>query len=187
VINNECYNISRSYKFLNEHQPALIGASGEEQVIGVLSRLPAGYHIINDINIHFDGAIYWKAGHEYIGNCQIDHVVIGPTGVFMLETKVWKSSGFELKSHELVHQVRRSNYGLWYYLKEFYRRDDTPKIRTVVVSVNGAPSNRKPDDYIDIVTPHHLCEYILAKRTVLSQQAIQKIVRILARDKRLSL
>jgi hypothetical protein len=187
AINNECNNISRSYKFLKENQSFLAGADGEEFVIGVLSRLPAEYHIINDVNIHFDRAIHWKKRHEYIKNCQIDHIVVGPTGIFMLETKNWKSSDIELKSDNLKHQVERSSLALWYYLKEFYWRSEWPKIRTVIVSMKGSPSERKPDKYIDIVTPHRLCEYITARKIALSEDAVHKLVRIIARDKRLSL
>jgi hypothetical protein len=187
AINNECNNISRSYKFLKENQPFLAGADGEEYVIGVLSRLPAEYHIINDVNIHFDRAIRWKKRNEYIKNCQIDHIVIGPTGIFLVETKNWKSSDIELKSDNLKHQVQRASLALWYYLKEFYWQSEWPKIRTVIVSMKGSPSGRKPDKYIDIVTPHRLCKYITARKSALDEDAIHKLVRILARDKRLSL
>lgn len=50
------------------------GARGEEKVAGVLAGLPDGYHVFND----------FKAGSGYV-----DHVVLGPTGVFSVETKCW--------------------------------------------------------------------------------------------------
>jgi len=187
AINDEYINISRSFKFIKENQTFLAGADGEEYVIEVLSRLPAEYHIINDVNIHFNKAIYWKKGHEHIRNCQIDHVVVGPTGIFLLETKNWKSSDIELKSDKLKHQVERSNLALWYYLKEFYWRSEWPRIRTVVVSMNNSPSGRKPDKYIDIMTPHRLCDYIASRKIALSEDVVHKLVRIIARDKRLTM
>lgn len=50
------------------------GARGEEKVAGVLAGLPEGYHVFND----------FKAGSGYV-----DHVVLGPTGIFSVETKCW--------------------------------------------------------------------------------------------------
>lgn len=50
------------------------GARGEEKVAGVLAGLPDGYHVFND----------FKAGSAFV-----DHVVLGPTGVFSVETKCW--------------------------------------------------------------------------------------------------
>ena len=50
------------------------GARGEEKVAGVLAGLPDGFHVFND----------FKAGSAFV-----DHVVLGPTGVFSVETKCW--------------------------------------------------------------------------------------------------
>jgi hypothetical protein len=51
------------------------GARGEEKVAGILAGLPDGYHVFNDVSS--------AAG-------QIDHVVVGPAGVFAVETKNWR-------------------------------------------------------------------------------------------------
>lgn len=52
-----------------------IGARGEEKVCGLLRNLPEQYHVFNDFvacGVH------------------VDHVVVGPTGVYSLETKFWR-------------------------------------------------------------------------------------------------
>lgn len=51
-----------------------IGADGEEAVIRVLQNLDSSYKIINDIVLPGDKQ-------------NIDHVVVGPAGVFVIETK----------------------------------------------------------------------------------------------------
>ena len=51
------------------------GARGEEKVSGILKSLPAAYHVFND----------FAAGRSHV-----DHVVVGPGGVFALETKFWR-------------------------------------------------------------------------------------------------
>jgi hypothetical protein len=185
IITHECHNVVSSYEFLINNQSFLIGADGEEFVISVLSDLPDEYHVVNDVNLHFHRAIHWKERHEYIKNCQIDHIVVGPTGIFLVETKNWKSSDIELKSDELRHQVRRASLALWYYLKDYYRRAERPKIRNVIVSMKDFPSGRKPDKYIDVVTPHQLCGYITRREIVLSEDVVKRLVDIITRTGRL--
>lgn len=181
VIRNECANVAGSYVFLKENQSFLIGAHGEEQVITHLSRLPDDYHIVNDVNLHFNRAIHWKKGDEYIRNCQIDHVVVGPTGIFLLETKNWKPSDIEIKSHELKHQVGRANYALWYVLKDSYRRTEVPGIRNAVISMNGTPSGRKLDRFIDVMIPHEICDYISRREVTLSEDDVKNVIEIITR------
>ena len=51
------------------------GARGEEKVAAILRSLPAPYHIFND---------FVACGRH------IDHVVVGPAGVYAVETKFWR-------------------------------------------------------------------------------------------------
>lgn len=50
------------------------GARGEERVAGILASLPETYHVFNDF---------------VAGGTHVDHVVVGPAGVFAIETKYW--------------------------------------------------------------------------------------------------
>ena len=51
------------------------GARGEEKVAGILKTLPEAYHVFNDFPV---------------GRTRVDHVVVGPGGVFSIETKFWR-------------------------------------------------------------------------------------------------
>ena len=51
------------------------GARGEEKVSGILACLPDTYHVFNDFAV---------------GRRHVDHVVVGPGGVFSIETKFWR-------------------------------------------------------------------------------------------------
>lgn len=55
------------------------GAEGEERVGSSLARLPDGWHVFHDLSIGTQGA-------------NIDHLVIGPGGVFTLNTKNLKGN-----------------------------------------------------------------------------------------------
>ncbi len=50
------------------------GARGEERVSGILQSLPDTYHVFNNF---------------VAGSRHVNHVVVGPAGVFALETKFW--------------------------------------------------------------------------------------------------
>lgn len=52
------------------------GARGEERVAALLAGLPARFHVFHDVAF-------------CVGAGGIDHVVVGPTGVFAVETKCW--------------------------------------------------------------------------------------------------
>ena len=58
------------------------GAAGEEIVARELGFLPAGYHVFHSLEAG-GGVMMWRGG-------DIDHVVVGPTGVFAIETKNWR-------------------------------------------------------------------------------------------------
>lgn len=54
----------------------LKGAEGEEKVARSLSFLPAGYSVFNDLQLEDGGPSF-------------DHIVVAPTGLFVIETKNW--------------------------------------------------------------------------------------------------
>lgn len=64
------------------------GARGEERVAYILSGLSDEYHVFHD----------FVAGGEHV-----DHVVVGPTGVFSVETKSWRGSVSVSEGHVLVN------------------------------------------------------------------------------------
>lgn len=72
-----------------------VGARGEERVAGVLATLPETYHVFHD---------FVADGHP------VDHVVLGPAGVFAIETKNWRGKVTVEDGHVLVdgHLADRS-------------------------------------------------------------------------------
>lgn len=68
----------------------LMGLRGERAVGKALEELPPGYRVIHDLDI---------------GRGNVDHVVIGPSGVFAIETKVWNGR-FSSRGGRLFHNGR---------------------------------------------------------------------------------
>ncbi len=54
----------------------LKGAAGEEKVARILSFLPASHTVFNNLDLEESGP-------------DLDHIVIAPSGVFVIETKTW--------------------------------------------------------------------------------------------------
>lgn len=74
-------------KGLKRIERFFVGARGEERVSGILSRLPDRYHVFND---------FVACG------AHVDHVVVGPAGVFAVETKFWRGAVTVEDDHILV-------------------------------------------------------------------------------------
>ena len=62
------------------------GARGEEAMAGMLARLPDDWHVYHDF---------------VAGKYHVDHVLVGPAGVFAVETKNWRDQ-VVLESGELI-------------------------------------------------------------------------------------
>lgn len=74
----------RIYSKIRKDEPWRKGLKGETTVEQALSKLPNDYYIIHDVVLNFKRRV------------QIDHVVVGPTGIFAIETK---SMGGNLRPH----------------------------------------------------------------------------------------
>ena len=180
-VKKGCSNVLDNHTFITDNMSFYIGAIGEETVINALSRLPDEYHLFNDVNLRFSPPIHWREKNDYIKSSQIDHIVVGPTGLFLVETKNWKLSDIETRSDKLVYQVRRSSLALWYYLRKHYARNNVPKTRNVIISVQGCRPGQRLGPHIDITTPNRLCEYITRRASALPTAAVERLVTVIGR------
>ncbi len=67
-----CVGLINGFKRIERY---FIGARGEERVSQLLSALSDNYHVFNDF---------------IAGSLHVDHVVLGPAGIFAVETKFWR-------------------------------------------------------------------------------------------------
>jgi Nuclease-related domain. len=83
----------------NQCKIAKSGLDGERSALEVLSSLGSEYHVVSDLEIEFDGK-----------KSQIDSVIIGKNGVFVMETKNVKGCivGTEQDQNVTVHKVGRN-------------------------------------------------------------------------------
>jgi hypothetical protein len=82
----------------------LRGAAGEIHVAKLLTRLPDEFCVINDLSTP---------------NGNIDHIVVGPTGVFLLDTKSWRGIVTADGNGELLRNGKPTDKP---YIRQFVRR-----------------------------------------------------------------
>lgn len=79
--------LERKKRVIDEVNNSIYGALGEMKVVRELEKLSDEYFLINDFSVSFSKAIYHKKEDEHILSIQIDHILVAPSGIFLIETK----------------------------------------------------------------------------------------------------
>lgn len=149
-----------------ENQGLRKGAAGEEAVAKELDKLPDGWFVVNDVRV---------------GESQIDHIVLGPKGIFCIETKhsgtvrIDKGGNFyrlEKKMWVPTNSPAVQNMRHIKSLKKFLSRefDFHPTIKSVVVYVGQGRFELEaltvPPGNTRIAFFNNLRDYLLAQPDV---------------------
>lgn len=133
----------------------LVGARTEVDVIASLARLPDEYTVFSDIRlsaeryIHFNGAPLRSA--------QIDHLVLTPAGVFVIETKRWSLKFVESGDyHDPFDQTQRAAYLCYDQLR---RQFGKIRVRSIIACAGQLPSAPK-DSHVKVLAVPELIGYI---------------------------
>jgi hypothetical protein len=170
---------------LQENNNLIYGAKGEEQVFVKLKDLSDDHAVINDYKVHLPYTIYDKKSSSWINSAQIDHLVIGPTGVFVIETKNWSNKFYSQGSYySPVKQVQRFGLVIYILLNEalkygrlngFDHNDRERKIfpRNILLNLN-----QDQFTYIkntQILRLSDLNDYIINRPAVFSEEQVQSL------------
>ena len=159
--------------------PEYWGAAGELKVLQELRQLDDRYHILCDVNIQLQKYVSYNREWN-LRTAQIDFVVVGPTGIYVMEVKNWSSDRVNhhtgLNPHE---QVDRAGRVLWIYLKQhsfFYK----PQVTNLLVPVQGNIGYNPNYRSVLIRNPYGLVKFINENnRNYLDENRIFKVVKIL--------
>ncbi|MEM4196114.1 MAG: nuclease-related domain-containing protein [Methanothermobacter sp.] len=150
------------------------GYEDELIVTNCLRRLPQGYHILN--NVQLPGA----DGH-------MDHVVVGPTGVYVIETKSYSGNYIvkgdrwflndELRKEEVRSpsiQAKRNAAAI----KEFLETRDiyVSWVNAVVAFLSASCTIMEEDEHCRILKPCQVPEHIMESRLMLGESKVKRIV-----------
>jgi hypothetical protein len=165
---------------IDKLSPLIYGALGEVKVAETLQVLPDAYYLINDYSLSFSPPIYNKNDRDYIKSIQIDHILLGPTGLFLIETKNWSEKSLDrVDLRSPVQQVRRTSYALYrllnYGFKNYKIRlarqlwgDRKIPIKSLVVFIGPKP--KEEFQFVTILGINELLRYINKSSTSFSER-----------------
>lgn len=158
--------LDRKKTIIEEQKNYIYGALGEQKVVKTLEALSDDYFLINDFDVSFYPAIYNSQEDEYIKSIQIDHILIGPPGIFLIETKNWSEKSLaNINMRSPVEQIKRSSYAFFHILNNKHNLldrhhwgDKKIPIKNLIVFTNTKP--REEFQYVKIVTCDELINYV---------------------------
>jgi hypothetical protein len=177
--------LERKKATIDELSSFIYGALGEQKVVKTLEALSDEYFLINDFAVSFSTAIYNRQENEYIKSIQIDHILVAPSGIFLIETKNWSEKSLEnLSLRSPVQQIKwtsfvlfkllnneMSNYHL--YLDKHHWGEKKISIRNLIVLINTKP--KEEFQYVKILTLSELIGYVNYFKPIFSNIETQRI------------
>lgn len=189
AVNQSVYNslskLERKKVIIDNLNGFIYGALGEQKVVKALENLSDEYFLINDFSVSFSPAIYNRREKDYIKSVQIDHVLVAPSGIFLIETKNWSEKSLEsLSLRSPVQQVRRTNFTLFKLLNNEMRNyhlrldrhhwgDKKISIKNLIVMTNTKP--KEEFHHVKILTLNELLGYINYFKPIFSGNETQRI------------
>ena len=156
AVNESCLTkineLENKQRIIDEVKNSIYGALGEYKVVKELENLSDENVLINDFALSFHPAIYNRQENDYIKSIQIDHLLVTPSGIFLIETKNWsKKSLASLDLRSPVQQIKRTNFALFKLLtgdissdrvklKHHHWGDRKIPIRNLIVLTNSKPN-----------------------------------------------
>jgi hypothetical protein len=179
------FELDRRKKIIDELRSYIYGAFGEEKVVKTLETLSNDFFLINDFSISFSPAVFNSQEGNYIKSVQIDHILIAPSGIFLIETKNWSESSLKNRSlRSPVEQVKRSSSILFrllnneigscrLHLSKHHWGERSIPIRNLIVFINTKP--KEEFKYVKILTLNELLGFVEYFEPIFSNADTKKI------------
>ncbi|MEL1254079.1 nuclease-related domain-containing protein [Flavobacterium sp. DGU38] len=195
VMQSAQYSLSeleRKKTAIDEINNFIYGALGEQKVVKELEEnLSDEYFLINDFAVSFSPVIYNKKENDYIKSVQIDHILVGPSGIFLIETKNWSEKSLENWSlRSPVEQIKRTSFALFYLLnnemsnyhltldRHHWGEKKIP-LKNLIVLTNTKP--KEEFQYVKILTIHELLGYVNYFKPIFSYSETKRIADMILR------
>jgi hypothetical protein len=172
---------------LNALSPLMYGSFGEIKAINLFQTLPNQYYVINDFKESFRPPLYNRNENDYIYSVQLDHIVIGPTGVYLIETKYWSKKSIE--NNDLlspIKQIRRGGYALFILLNDYIKETKlfssnwgTTKLSISNILLMMNSSTNEQFQFVKILTENNFIEYVTQRPKILNEEQIKYLVKYL--------
>lgn len=167
-------HLLKAHDIIEDNKQFFAGAIGEIAAIKELKNLPVRYYIINEAKLSFSKSIRWRKYGEYVKSCKIDHVVVGPTGIFLIETKNWSARSMQNAIFTPHKQIDRAGYIFFIHMTNQFKRKFP--IYQIVATYKQLPQVHY-DGYVTQLTIRELVDYILRRQGSLDDFETQTIVK----------
>lgn len=149
----------------------------EDVVLRELNRLSSTFHIFTDVYLRLNRPVRYKNTKKKIKFCQIDFVVVGLTGIFIIEAKEWNEK--ILKEDKLLPLMEVDKAGLIFYIRSLNFFGRKFPIYNIAVMLTKVPKVKY--GFVRHLTISELYWFILRRDGVISKKKIKQIVRWLTK------
>lgn len=186
LFQNEYGTLVKSKTVIEDNKQIYFGAIGEYRALKELKKLPDTYSIINDFQKSFDSPIYDRKNDDKIFSVQIDHIAVGPTGIYLIETKNWsKESVANNDLFSPVKQLQRLGFAMFVLLNKpiddfvfdsFNQGWGAEKIslRNILLMIHKRPN--KEFQHVKILSLEEINRYITNSPPIFSTKQVGEIV-----------
>jgi len=181
--------LERKKRIIDEINNSIYGALGEQKVVKELENLSDEYSLINDFSLSFPTPIYNRQENDYIKSIQIDHILVSPAGIFLIETKNWSEQSLNnLSLRSPVQQIKRTNFALFKILTgeitnsnlnltQHHWGDRKVPVKNLIVLINQKPIEEF--QYVKVLTLIELLSYVKYFKPTFSNKETQEITNYL--------
>jgi hypothetical protein len=158
LIEDRCQYIRHDVTCIEQvlASPEFAGAAAELELIEFLRKLPANFYVINDLRIRLGRGIRFDG--EWLESAQIDHLVISPAGIFVIEAKSWSKEFVGNGNYfDPYQQVKRSSYLCYKLLED---KLQGVKVRSII-AYKGAIPDKPNDSFAKVLQFREVNRYIL--------------------------
>jgi Nuclease-related domain len=149
------------------HSAVLANAIAERAVIRTLGTLPDEFVLINDLHLNYDRDISFETG--YLKTAQLDHLLIGPTGIYAIETRNWAGTiAADGDESDPILQVTRASFLCSHILNDA----GCDQIVRSIVACEGAPPTRSGGAHVAVMPTARLLAYVQYGPPLMSVQEI---------------
>jgi hypothetical protein len=182
---DELTALDRKKSIVDGLSSLIYGSIGEQKVVDTLKVLPDDHILINDFSLSFSPAIYNRKENEYIRSIQVDHVLVAPSGIFLIETKNWSDKSInDTYLRSPVGQVKRHGYVMYNLLngqignrsiqlnKHHWGERKIP-VKNIIVLINSKPTEEF--QYVKILSLNELVGYINYFKPIFSLNEVSQM------------
>ncbi|HAO06228.1 MAG TPA: hypothetical protein DCQ50_04360 [Chryseobacterium sp.] len=182
---SEINKLEYKHRIIDEVKNSIYGALGEHKVVKELENLSDENILINDFALSFHPAIYNRQENDYIKSIQIDHLLVTPSGIFIIETKNWSEKSLaSLDLRSPIQQIKRTSFALFNILtgdiskyriniSRHHWGDRKIPIKNLIVMTNSKPNEEF--QYVKVLTVSELVSYVKYFKPVFTSTETQAI------------